>query len=70
MGTAEGTAGAITSDLFYLPEGYRPLGTRQFAIPVCNGEVIPLQIEADGSVHIPYVPPARCVALDGVSFRP
>lgn len=70
MGTAKGTAGAITSDLFYLPEGYRPVGTRQFAVPNCSVEMITLQVEAGGAVHTPYVPPDRCVALDGVSFRP
>jgi|GEM_PF-6855699 len=72
MGTAKGTTGGggITSDLFYLPESYRPVGTRQFAIPDCVGEIITVQIEANGSVHLPFVPPDRCVALDGVSFRP
>jgi hypothetical protein len=69
-GTAQGSAGAITNDVFVLPTDYRPPRLVQFAVPNCGIEIIKLQIEASGNVHTPLLPGDHCVSFDGISFRP
>ena len=69
-GTAQGDSGALDSDVFILPPGYRPAAQRLFAIATCSGNVLRLEIEPDGAVHLPSQPDAPCISLDGVNFRP
>jgi hypothetical protein len=65
-----GGPGAITNDFFFLPDGYRPVGTRQFVITNCYLDTIQIEIEPDGAVHTPSVGGTICAAFDGISFRP
>lgn len=69
-GTAQGTPGAIGSDIFILPAGYRPVAQRQFVVPTCFGDFKVLEIEPEGAVHVPSLPGEYCISFDGVNFRP
>jgi len=69
-GTAQGSPGALGTDVFILPVGYRPAAQRQFVVPTCFGDFKVLEIEAGGAVHVPSLPGEHCISLDGVNFRP
>lgn len=57
------TGGAFASDIFVLPENYRPEATISYNVP--TGAVV--DIEADGSVRA--ISGSSYVALDSVTFR-
>lgn len=64
-----GGPGALSPEFFYLPDGYRPAGTRQFVATNCSGGIVTIEIEPDGAVRTPS-PSNSCTAFDGIAFRP
>jgi hypothetical protein len=72
-----GTFGFHATYVFFLPVGYRPPATEQFAVPVQDtltfpsGSIGRVDVSADGGVRLVYPGTAGIdsLALDSISFR-